>query len=285
MAEHSRRDRMALEHAENVRGSGTWRRTHCGFCELRGFGYDRRGNWCLNVDKGYYHCFRCDVRGYLPGYEPDEDAPKPEPLPEGALGPPEGYLPLTEPVRELDRARRYVLKRGISKETAIAAKLGACVDGPFEGRIVVPVLDEFNAFWVGWSARLYGGANVYAPKYRYPQGMKKSEIVYNQAAIKRDTDEPLICVEGVFDALPYFPDAVAFLGKPGPKQVELLLDSERPVCICLDGDAWLEGEMLGRKLQFLGRDRVRWLRLPPRTDPGSVDPGRLRDEVRRAFTR
>ena len=279
---HSARDARALEHQSRVRGSGTWRRTECEWCLLRGLGRDYRGNWCLNVDTGYYHCWRCEVRGYLPGYAPDTDAVVPE-VDLGALGPPEDFLPLTGHHPSLKRARKYVLKRGISPTTAMRVGIGACFTGPFSNRVIVPVVGVDGATWMGWSARYMGKVpDKRVPKYRYPKGMPRSQIVFNQRAITRRTKVPLLCVEGVFDALPYYPHAVAFLGKPNPDQIDLLEDATRPVVICLDGDAWHEGFWLAEMLKFRGMTDVHALHLPPKRDPCNMGPAWVWGEVRKA---
>ena len=93
-----------------------------------------------------------------------------------------------------------------------------------------------------------------------------------------ETDEPVMVVEGCFDALPYWPDAAALLGKPGEAQVRSLLEAKRPVVVVLDGDSWEEGMMLSMDLELQGQ-RSGYVRLPPKQDPNSVDHNWLRTEV------
>jgi len=288
------RDELATEAASRVRGSGRWQRCSCPFCPLRGLGPDHRGNWCLDTTRGYYHCFRCNVKGFLPGCGPDEEQEE-QPLRclpvrmlpgelDDSLGAPEGFRRLIERDEDLRGAVRYVRRRGITREIAEAAHLGACLDGPLRGRIVVPIFAADGRTWAGWSARLYVPAKSHhTPKYRTPEGMVKRKAVYNQAALYRETDEPLLVVEGAFDALPYYPNALALLGKPTSDQVDLLFDTKRPLVICLDGDAWLEGQMLALRLAFMGLSRVGSVRLPPNTDPNSVNPDWLRKKASTAW--
>ncbi len=279
------RDVIALELAEQVRGGGIWRRTHCKFCELwHGLTWDHRGNFCLNTETGYYHCWRCNTRGYLPGYSPPE-SDETEDAPLSGIEPPEGFIALGEEDRRLTQARSYVLGRGITKQTALRAGLGACVRGPFAGRIVVPIYDVDDRKWIGWSARLYvQPKHERVPKYRYPDGMPRARILYNSAALHEDTDRPLLVVEGVFDALPHYPDAVALLGKPSPQQLDQLCETERPLVIALDGDSWVEGYWLAKQLSFRAGIKARSLKLPPREDPCSVAPW-VRARMAEAFSR
>jgi hypothetical protein len=95
--------------------------------------------------------------------------------------------------------------------------------------------------------------------------------LFNEAAIDVETADPLILVEGRFDALPLWPNATAFDGKPSDGQVERLRQARRPLVVALDGDAWIEGEMLAMRLELYGV-RAGWLRLPPTTDPGNFRP-------------
>ena len=108
--------------------------------------------------------------------------------------------------------------------------------------------------------------------------------MFNEAALAEVTDEPALVVEGPFDALAYWPQAVAVLGKPTEPQMLTLLRAVRPVVVVLDGDAWQEAEMLAWRLRFEGQ-RAGWVRLPPMVDPDEVDPAWLREEARRAITR
>jgi hypothetical protein len=104
-------------------------------------------------------------------------------------------------------------------------------------------------------------------KYRYPEGMKRGDHLWNYQALLKETEEPALVVEGVWDGLPHWPDVAACLGKPTRNQYPLLLAAKRPLIVVLDGDAWEECRSLALKLRLDGM-RVKWLRLPPRTDPG-----------------
>jgi hypothetical protein len=298
----STRHRLATEMAAVVKGSGRWKRANCGFCELRGLGFDHRGNWCLRSD-GYYHCFRCKVKGWLPGTAPDDDEDREfdpgavEYVPgrqilageaDDSIGAPEGFVRLVEMEDdfEVKRAIRYCASRGISRANARDAHVGTCLDGLLVGRVVVPVLKGDGRTWAGWVARQFAPTRRWVPKYRAAEGMDTAQVLFNQHALLVETDEPLMVCEGAFDALPYFPHAVACLGKPKEPQIEFLLDTRRPLVITLDGDAWLEGRMLAMRLAFMGLEQpVGWVRLPPNSDPNSVDRGWLRTECRRAIAK
>lgn len=201
------------------------------------------------------------------------------------LGPPEAYFPLwREPGLSSmihAPARKYLSGRGIGASTAKRAGIGACATGKLAGRIVVPVLDREGKDWLGWSARIWNNLNEKkTPKYLTAPGMSRHNIVYNMGALFMRSGDPCLVVEGVFDAIPYLPDVVALLGKPSEGQIQLLRVAERPLVVALDGDSWLEGEMLALRLQLEGKP-TGWVRLPPREDPGSVDREWLKTKARR----
>ena len=108
-------------------------------------------------------------------------------------------------------------------------------------------------------------------RYRYAPGGRRA--LFNEAALHVETDQPVLLVEGVFDAFPYYPNAVAFGGKPTDEQVAALLAAKRPMVSTLDGDAWQEAEALAMRLHLAGK-RADWMRLPPGRDPADkkVDP-------------
>jgi DNA primase len=112
--------------------------------------------------------------------------------------------------------------------------------------------------------------------------MQRGKILYNAKALYADSTLPIIAVEGVFDALPYWPHAVAFLGKPSYEQIEMLYETDRPVVVVLDGDAWRESWALAERLKLAGK-KAAMVRLPPKTDPNDVDRKWLVLEARKAI--
>jgi DNA primase len=101
-----------------------------------------------------------------------------------------------------------------------------------------------------------------------------SRLLYQGAQRFRETDEPLLVVEGMFDALPYIGSAVALLGKPSDIQVRMLAESRRPLVIALDGDAIRDSRALQQRLKLRGVT-AGMVKLPPGMDPGDVEPSWL----------
>lgn len=251
-------------------GGGEYRRGICLACVRLTGKEDRRGSFSFNTKTGWYKCFKCAVNGRVDGFDEEnyEDTPEEE---RPVMRPPDGFHELTRGdgvgATVLDAARDYLRGRGLRDERLWhSTHLGACTEGFYGGRVVVPVLSPDDA-WLGFVARDWT-KQAQAP-YLYPKGMERRDILYNHRALLVGNETPVFVVEGVMDALALWPDAVAVLGKPSDPQVWALADAARPVVVCLDGDAWREGEQLALRLQLEGQ-RAGNVILPPKTDPDEV---------------
>ena len=239
----------------------------------------------LSPRRGAWNRYRCGARGFADftwiadlgeDVEVGEDAALPPP----ELGAPDGFLPLDEAHPDF---AAYLQGRGV---LAAARAVGAGgverwtyrrQDGtPFtvaERRVVVPHLRDLRGPWVGYSARLVRGRER-APKYMYPDRMDRRAGLWGLPWLPSD-DAAVWVVEGVFDALPLFPRAVATFGKAvTDEQLEQLAEigRTRTVVACLDGDAWADARALAARLALRGA-RAAWCHLPPGTDPGTLGWG------------
>ena len=294
---------------ESVASSDGWRRANCPFCIVRGEPKpDTHMCWGVDTTNGYWHCFRCGAKGIYVPFAVDGAAAAQmvakiatglggEALQLGVgealhpaeyMDPPEGFVSLSGPDGDalvLSRAREYMARRGISPEVIEAAGVGACLSGFYADRIVIPVRARGSNRWHGFVARSYLSAAEQARiestgqrfmRYLYPRWPNRGKCLLNERALDARTERPVMAVEGSFDAMPYWPDVVAFLGKPSRNHVKLLKASKRPVAVVLDGDAAAESEALARELALDGVP-VGWVRLPPKEDPCSVDRAWLRE--------
>jgi len=262
-----------------------WARVNCPACQERVGKTDRSQCLAVSMTTGFLKCWRCGLKGKIDVPE-DLRVPDAPPAVQRVVEPPEGFMSLsTGPAATAlatEAARAYLLKRRLEAPMWRAAGLGCCLSGKHANRVVVPVLAR-DGSWRGWVARDWTGRAT--RKYLNAPGMSLGAVgaLYNEAVLDAVTDEPVMVVEGPFDALALWPHAVAVLGKPTDAQLEALHASPRAVVFVLDGDAWLEAEMLAMELRFSGKERVGWVRLPPATDPDEVDREWLRDEARRAL--
>jgi len=261
-------------------GLSGWVRGDCPFCVVRTGKQDRRRSLGVNVTNGFYVCHKCEVKGKVEVasvvqssvFVADEKK---------EIEKPEGYVPLwREPglnAHVFADARCYLRGRGFGRAIWDAVRIGAVYEGYFEKRIVVPLFKTKKRIdLVGWVARDWTGSAL--RKYLYPQGMDRTETMFEGWRLFEESQEPLMIVEGVFDALPYYGHAIAVLGKPTYGQIELMKKSTRTMIVVLDGDAWETGYALAQKLK-LNTNKAAYVKLPAGEDPASVDREWLRKAV------
>lgn len=262
-----------------------WWRARCPFCE------ERDTSFSYNPETGFWHCFRCREKGTL--------GDVPEALLGGGLTkqdeselararrPPESFTLLADDDSDtLAHARAYLEERKIPEHVQRAAQVGACFEGVYADRIVIPNL-QLDGSWLGYTTRLIGKRVDKRAKYRYPPGPWRSAVLHNEAALYERTQEACYVVEGAFDVLALWPHAVALLGSSGPfaasdQQLAMLREASRPLVVVLDGDAWETGWSLAMRLRMLGCIAGA-VRLAPGLDPDEVDPATLWEEGRAAL--
>jgi DNA primase len=136
---------------------------------------------------------------------------------------------ITNPLER--NAISYLKQRGITKKHIIKYNIGFCPKGLYGGRIIVPSYDDNNQlnFFVGRTFE----DNYF--KYKNPSASK--DIVGFENMI--NWDQPVILVEGVFDAMAVKRNAVPILGKSLSKSLLMKLVSNKvqDIYIALDKDA------------------------------------------------
>jgi hypothetical protein len=261
-------------------------RIRCPFCEDEGH-FDRKWSLGANMRTGWWQCFRCGKKGRLPGFqtEDEEEEWTPNFIAPTKFDLPREYVRIYETDNwnsyTFEDARSYLEGRHVTRELAEELQIGACDEGFWGGRIIIPHHVPGKARWQGWAARLYGppaSEGLGSLPYLYPRGMQRGEWFYNHAAVLEDTDIPLIVTEAPFKCFPYHPHAVGSFGKPTKAQIASLKLATRPIAIVLDGDAWELGWMISEQLRFAGK-YAGHVRLPPKTDPDQVDPRWLIKQV------
>jgi hypothetical protein len=274
------RNQLVEEALRGARGgAGAWIRVTCPFCpEVLGK-VDRSQAMSVSASTGWWECHRCGTKGKLrEAPNPAEVQVKPDP---GAMKAPPGYYPLFDEdgrrSLSLAPARDYLEGRGGSPQKVAAARIGACLDGRFADRVVVPVFAPDGESWTGFVTRTWHKGVT--PTYLNAKGMERRTL-YNHVALFKQTDEPVLVVEGVFDAIALWPDAVAVLGKPTESQIAAMVASPRPVVALLDGDAWRESWALCQRLRLTPGKRAGWVKLGPGLDPDELPAEQIRSEAR-----
>ena len=146
------------------------------------------------------------------------------------------------------KLRKYLYKRGISDLDILRYNIGFCNTGEYAGRIVIPSYDENNNlnFFV---ARTYEDNWM---KYKNPEASKDIVAFENQI----NWNQPVILVEGVFDAMAVRRNAVPILGKSLPKALlkKIVSAGSEDIYIALDGDAKKQALSYSEQLLDMGKN-------------------------------
>jgi DNA primase len=110
--------------------------------------------------------------------------------------------PLKFRLDKLERQHPYLVEqRGLTPETIVDFGIGFCSKGMMADRIAIPI-HNVNGEVVAYAGRFPGEAGEDTPKYKLPPGFRKSQELFNiDRAIKEPADQPLVIVEGFFDAM------------------------------------------------------------------------------------
>ena len=149
-------------------------------------------------------------------------------------------------------------------------------DGFLAGRCVIPIRDEKSQL-VAYVGR---AVNSEEPKYRFPAGFRKSQVLFNLDRAMQTGGNKVIVVEGFFDALKVHqaghPAVVALMGSSfSQRQSELLLIHFTSVTLMLDGDepGWRAAEVIAKLLTT--KVPVNKVELPNRIQPDQLSSAEI----------
>jgi DNA primase len=236
---------------------------YCPFCK------HHKKKLSVNLNTNNYKCWICDVRGknvrrllktrlsYSQLYEwdklnnvidlnqLDEDLfdDKHQVVKE-LVELPKEFISLANPNLPITTkfAYKYLQDRGITKQDIVMWKIGVCLSGEYQGRVVVPSFD-LNGDCDYFVARSYGNS---FPKYMNPKVSK--DIVFNELFI--DWNKDVVLVEGVFDAMKA-ENAIPLLGSTLNEKTTLfnkIIHYDPVVYIALDPDAETKSNDIINKL-------------------------------------
>ena len=166
---------------------------------------------------------------------------KPAPVVENAAP----NTPLKFRLDKLEREHPYLTQeRGLSLETIIDFGAGFCSKGMMADRIAIPIHNAKGEV-VAYAGRFPGEPGEDTPKYKLPQGFRKSLELFNiDRAIREPADKPLVIVEGFFDAIKLhqngYKKVVALMGSTMSAAQEELIkqhtDRNSQIIVMLDED-------------------------------------------------
>jgi len=126
----------------------------------------------------------------------------------------------------------YLRKRNVGKSEILKWKIGYCKRGHYAGRIIIPSINN-DGDCDYFIARSYVG---HGRRYLNPPCSR--DIVFNSLMV--DWDEPVVLVEGVFDAIVVGDNAIPILGstlREDSRLFQALAIHDTPIYVALDSDA------------------------------------------------
>jgi DNA primase len=170
---------------------------------------------------------------------------------------------------DLDPMHPYLIERGMGAVTVGHFGVGYYgARGLMRGRIAIPIHDDAGRL-IAYCGRAVDGAE---PRYRFPAGFQKSQVLFNYHRARAAGDDSVIVVEGFFDCMRVhqagFSAVVALMGaRLSPAQQQLLTSGFSAIVLMLDGDAtgYAATAQIARVLA--PAYKVHQLRLPPGVQP------------------
>lgn len=141
------------------------------------------------------------------------------------------------------KALAYLHSRGIDDDQIKLWKIGYCDEGRYGGRIIIP---SFN---INGDPNFFIARSFVGHKMKYLNPRTTKDIIFNELMI--DWDEPVVIVEGAFDALVAGPQGVPILGstlRPQSRLFQALAMNDTPVYIGLDQDAEKKASWMIKKM-------------------------------------
>lgn len=172
---------------------------------------------------------------------PRPTSKRPGQAPETNTGP---NKPLKFRLDKLEKNHPYLAERGLTPETIEEFGLGYCSKGMMAERIAIPI-QNVEGEVVAYAGRWPGEPPEGTPKYKLPQGFRKSLELFNfHRAIREPAEKPLVIVEGFFDAIKLhqhgYRKVVALMGSTmSPAQEELIrehTDRHSHIVVMFDED-------------------------------------------------
>lgn len=131
-----------------------------------------------------------------------------------------------------NQAHSYISRRGITSDDLIKYNIGYCESGLYSGRVIIPSYTTEGKLNYFVSRAFYDNERM---KYKNPP-VNRNVIIFENHI---NWDEPIVLVEGVFDAFSVKRNAIPILGKFIPKKLmdAIFEHNVTELYIMLDNDA------------------------------------------------
>ena len=179
---------------------------------------------------------------------------------------------------EMDPTHPYLRQRGIDPATIRHFGVGYHRGtGLMSGRIAIPIHDPAGRL-VAYCGRAVEGVG---PRYRFPAGFEKSQVLFNFHRARALPGDSAIIVEGFFDCMRVhqagYPAVVALMGaRLSRGQQHLLTGRFSDLVLLLDGDATGRAATGWIAQNLALACKVRQLHLPPDLQPDQMSTDQIR---------
>lgn len=144
-------------------------------------------------------------------------------------------------------AYNYLLSRGVDNKMMNKFKLGFCLEGTYQKRIIIPSYNEYNELNY-CDSRTYVNNSI---AYLKQKNVSKDIICFENLV---DFNTRIFIVEGVFDSF-VIPNSTPLLGKVlQDKLFNKIIKYQTPISVILDVDAYKQAERYFIKLHNSGID-------------------------------
>ena len=236
---------------------------HCPFCN------HHKKKLQVNFDTQKWHCWVCNAGGHKIGILLRKiNAPKQiisevlkilgdykgiksekNEKTEYNVSLPQCYKPLWKPSTDplYTNAISYLKKRGIGSIDILRYSMGYCSSNGYSNRIIIPSYDADGKLNYFIARDMFPNSNF---KYKNPP-MSKDTVCFEMFV---NWNEPIILVEGVFDAIAIRNNAIPLLGKfPSKTLVTRLVEKQvKKIYVALDEDARRDAIKLSKFLMDYG---------------------------------
>ena len=166
----------------------------------------------------------------------------------------------------LDNTHPYLQNRNILPETTKTFSIGHCNHGIMKNRIAIPIHDEKGNLVAYAGRRINDNYHQSEnpenfPKYRFPKGFIKQNLIYNYHRILKSNKDKVILVEGFFDIFRMYQygfSAVSVMGTLiSSRQLDLIKQLNKHIIIFFDGDrAGIKGT--GKAIQLFTKHKLKY---------------------------
>lgn len=177
---------------------------------------------------------------------------------------------------EMKLAVQYLRnQRGLTNLDIHRYKIGYCSDGKYSGRVIIPSYDS------NYNLNYFVARDITDSGIKYLNPPCSRDVVVFEMFI--NWDEPIILVEGVFDAIRVGNNAIPLMGKSllGNLKLQLLKHNVSEVFVSLDGDAYNSTVQISEYLFNRGVD-VRVVKLED-GDPADIGKEKFKKKMKQSI--